>query len=120
MEIKINDTDTIEAIKARFTDHFPYLKLEFYAKEHESGEGSTNDSIIPSTAHLSEIRSVHNSGELSIHGNQKVSTLEQAFHDHYGLNVQVFRRSGDIWLQTTATDDWTLSEQNQTAEEHLA
>ena len=40
---------------------------------------------------IGDIRSKHNSGELSIHGNQKVSTLEQVFHDHYGLNVQVFR-----------------------------
>lgn len=120
MEIKINDTDTLEDIKARFNDHFPYLKLEFYKKEHDSGEGSLNDSIIDSKSQLSEIRSIHNSGELSIHGNQKVSTLEQAFHDMYGLNVQVFRQSGEVWLQTTATDSWTLSEQNQTAEEHLA
>ncbi|MBK6949217.1 MAG: hypothetical protein IPH16_15200 [Haliscomenobacter sp.] len=42
-----------------------------------------------------------------------VREFEQAFYDTYGLNVQVFRRSGNIWIQTTATDSWTLAEQNR-------
>ena len=118
MDIIITDTETLEEIQTRFTSHFPYLKLEFYNREHEEGEGNSNDAKLEVSKRLSEIRSVHNTGELSIHGNQKVSTLEQAFHDHYGLNAQVFRKSGEVCLQTTATDSWTLSEQNQTAEEH--
>ena len=28
------------------------------------------------------------------------------------LNLQVFRKSSDIWLQTSATDHWTLEKQN--------
>jgi hypothetical protein len=27
------------------------------------------------------------------------------------MNIQVFRRSGMLWLQTSATDDWTLATQ---------
>jgi hypothetical protein len=26
--------------------------------------------------------------------------------------VQVFRKSGKVWLETTVTDGWTLEEQN--------
>lgn len=118
MEISINDNQSIEQVKALFTEHFPFLKIEFYAREHEAGEGNSDRTLIDSKKTIGEIRSKHNSGELSIHGNQKVSTLEQAFHDQYGLNVQVFRKSNEVWLQTTATDEWTLSEQNHTAEEH--
>jgi hypothetical protein len=29
--------------------------------------------------------------------------------------VQVFRKSGKLWIQTTATDQWTLGEQNKNA-----
>ncbi len=42
-----------------------------------------------------------------------VSELEQLFLTKYGLNAQVFRRSGNLWLQTSATDHWTLAEQNR-------
>lgn len=66
---------------------------------------------------IGEVRNKHNSGEVSIHGNQKVSTLESNFHDTFGLNVQVFRKSANLWLQTTVTDEWTLSQQNETAKE---
>lgn len=118
MEIAITDDKSIEEVQALFTEHFPFLKIEFYEKEHDTGEGNQDSFKLDSSKTIGEIRSSHTTGDLSIHGNQKVSTLESAFHDQYGLNVQVFRKSNDIWLQTTATDEWTLSEQNHTAEEH--
>ncbi|GAB5538637.1 MAG: hypothetical protein Salg2KO_07400 [Salibacteraceae bacterium] len=118
MEITISDNHTINELQNKFNEHFPFLKIEFYKKEHEVGEGNKDASLIASDKRIGDIRTVHDTGDLSIHGNQKVSTLEGAFHDMYGLNVQVFRKSGDVWLQTTATDEWTLSEQNQTGEEH--
>ena len=35
----------------------------------------------------------------------------------FGLSAQVFRLSGDVWLETTSTDNWTLEEQNSTGQE---
>lgn len=116
-EINITDNKTIEEIREEFQGHFPFLKLEFYSAEHQSGQGSGNDALLDPSMSIGEARTKHNAGEVSIHGNQKVSTLETTFHDTYGLNVQVFRKSGDLWLQTTTTDEWTLSEQNETAKE---
>ena len=117
-EIKITDDKTIEQVQSAFTEHFPYLKIEFYVAEHEAGEGSPDALRVDVEKTIGETRTRHNEGDLSIHGNQKVSTLEQAFHETFGLNVQVFRQSGGLWLQTTTTDEWTLSEQNETAKEH--
>jgi len=116
-EIEVNDNKTLEQIQAEFKGHFPYLKLEFYSSEHGEGEGSAKSEMIDAHLTIGEARTKHEMGEISIHGNQKVSTLEGNFHDAFGLNVQVFRKSGAIWLQTTTTDEWTLSEQNQTASE---
>jgi hypothetical protein len=45
-----------------------------------------------------------------------VSELEKSFTEIYGLYTQVFRKSGNIWLVTTITDNWTLNEQNQQGE----
>jgi len=32
--------------------------------------------------------------------------------DQFGLHVQIFRKSGDLWLQTSKTDEWTIEHQN--------
>lgn len=117
MEIKINDQLTIEEIQKRFSEHFPFLNLEFYSRMHEPGEGSAERVKLGKSLTIGAARTLENAGEISIRGNQKVSTLEQSFHEHYGLNVQVFRKSANVWIQTTTTDDWTLSEQNKKGEE---
>ena len=109
----ITDSKKISQVQNEFNDKFPYLKLEFYSKAHAEGEGSRDKERIDSTKTVGEVRSIHNTGDLSINGHLKVSSLEQAFANDYGLNVQVFRRSGGIWLQTTSTDHWTLTEQNE-------
>lgn len=116
-EIKITDDKTIEQVQSEFTEHFPLLKIEFYQTKHATGEGTPEALRVDVKRTIGDARTKNNDGTLSIHGNQKVSTLEQAFHDVFGLNVQVFRKSGTLWLQTTTTDEWTLSEQNETAKD---
>jgi hypothetical protein len=37
--------------------------------------------------------------------------LERLFEEEYGLHVQVFRKSGTVWLETTVSDDLTLEQQ---------
>lgn len=51
-------------------------------------------------------------GFIHITDDMPVSKLEQLFLDQFGLSVQVFRKSGSSWLETTFTDDWTLKRQN--------
>lgn len=117
MEIIISDEMKIKEVQEKFNEHFPFLKLEFYKNDHDEGEGSPKRDILNSDFTLKEAGKDGDQGEISIHGNQKVSTLEDAFQETFGLNVQVFRKSGELWLQTTTTDSWTLSEQNREGEE---
>jgi hypothetical protein len=65
---------------------------------------------------LGECRTIHDSGTLTITPQMTVANLEQGFADVYGLSVQVFRKSGKVWLETTVTDNWTLEEQNRQGE----
>jgi hypothetical protein len=43
--------------------------------------------------------------------------LEGHFSDIYGLDVSIYRQSGKAWLETSATDSWTLAQQNKMGEE---
>lgn len=116
-EIKILDHKTIGEVQTEFQKHFPFLKIEFYVGEHSEGQGTLDSLKINVNKTIGEARSKRLTGEVSIHGNQKVATLEANFRDVFGLNVQVFRKSANVWLQTTVTDEWTLSQQNETAKE---
>lgn len=114
----ITDEKKLKDIQVEFREKFPNLKLEFYKKTHEAGEGNPDREKLSPDETIKAVRTVHTSGDLSIDGHQKVSTLETNFQEMYGLNVQVFRHSNGIWLQTTATDHWTLAEQNKKGEPH--
>ncbi|MBK6521411.1 MAG: hypothetical protein IPG08_03280 [Sphingobacteriaceae bacterium] len=116
MQVLINDNRKIFAIQEEFSKLFPYLKLEFFSKTHNVGGGSTKKQIKNNSKTLGECRTVHNKGKVTITPQMTVSDLEQNFGDVYGLGVQVFRKSGKVWLETTVTDGWTLDEQNSQGE----
>lgn len=109
----ISDEKTLRDIQKEFNGKFPYLRLEFYSSRHGEGEGSPIQERLDPEQLLSEVRKTHTDGNIQVNGNMKVSSFEQTFHEKFGLNVQVFRKSGNLWMQTTSTDHWTLSEQNR-------
>lgn len=117
MLVTINDDRKIYAIQEEFNHAFPYLKIEFFSKPHKSGGASAKKFVKSNSKTLGECRTIHNNGNLTIKPSMTVSSLEQAFQDVYGLSVQVFRKSGKVWLETTVTDGWTLEEQNHQGEE---
>lgn len=116
MKITINDHRKIFAIQEEFNTVFPYLKLEFFSKPHKPGGESPKKLVKHNSKTLSECRTIHNAGEITITSKMTVMDLEQRFSDVYGLSVQVFRKSGKVWLETTVTDGWTLEEQNSQGE----
>jgi hypothetical protein len=54
---------------------------------------------------------------MQIEPEMSVRQVEQAFWNTFGLEVQIFRKSGNKWLMTNSSDLWTLKEQNSKAEE---
>lgn len=117
MDIIIDKSKKLKEVQGEFQKRFPFLKIEFYKKGHLSGEGSDKASTLDTRLSIEEVQKNEAYGTIKIHGLLKVSELESAFSEVYGLSVQVFRRSGQLWLQTTTTDNWTLAEQNHRAME---
>jgi hypothetical protein len=116
--LEINDDFTpLKVIKSAFNEKFPHLRIEFFSAGHQEGQGTPQQAIYDENLRLVDIRKEGMMGEISIHGNLKTSSLEKLFQEQGGVAVQVYRKSGNVWLQTTATDDWTLSEQEKEAAE---
>lgn len=118
--ISIKATERLAAIKEAFRDQYPYLKLEFFHHSHEPEGGNPKSDMIKRDMTVEEARreGKGEDGYLRPRPGMTVEELEMDFRDRFGLNVQVFRLSGRIWLQTTLTDHWTLEKQNAEGEEH--
>ncbi len=116
MEINIIDKRRIVEIQEEFNKAFPYLKVEFFSKSHKPEAGTAKKFLLPNTKTLNECRTKHSEGAININALMTVAELEKAFNEVYGLSVQIFRKSGRAWLETTVTDGWTLEEQNKEGE----
>jgi len=117
--MKINSQTTIEDLFNYFTGMFPYLKIELYKKAHNAHEGSPKTDELSHNLKLTEINPELENEEFNFHGQMKVSEFESMMSNKLKLHVQVFRKSNEIWLQTSVTDDWTLEKQNGKGERSM-
>jgi hypothetical protein len=100
--IEINDDFmTLKSIKDQFNTKYPHLKIEFFETKH----------VVRDTFIIKGIRKEGAMIPVSIHGNLKTCTLEKTFEQELGIFIQVYKKSNNVWIKTTATDDWTLSQQ---------
>lgn len=115
VKITINDHRKIFAIQQDFNEAFPYLKLEFFKKSNSSG-GQPGMKPVEENKTIAECRTRHNNGTIEINPNMTVADLEHYFADVFGITVNVWRKSGKVWLETSVTEGWTLLEQNKQGE----
>jgi ABC-type multidrug transport system ATPase subunit len=116
MKIKIEDTKTIKSIQNEFNVLFPYLKLEVFSRYPQPGGGTAKRFLMEKQKNIYECRAVHVNGEIEIIPEMTVRELEKTFSNVYGLSIQVFRKSGMVWLETIQTDHWTLAQHNELGE----
>lgn len=116
MTITINDRRKIFAIQEEFTKLFPFLRLEFFSKPQKPGGPASKKLVKQTSKTVGDCRTLHNNGKLTVNPKMTVTDLENEFRDVYGLSVQLFRKSGKVWLETSVTDGWSLEEQNNQGE----
>jgi|694.fasta_scaffold03370_15 hypothetical protein len=117
MKIEINSSDTLENLQQIFNAAFPFLKIEFFTQPHEKGKPTAAKHLVSPKEAIGEFSKTGASGSVNVQENMTVFELEKIFEEKFGLHVQVFRKSGRIWLETTATDGWTLVSQNEHGKE---
>ena len=113
MKIHVFKDKTIAQLQDEFSQIYPYLKLEFFTKPHKAYKGSPAKFLV-SDLHvtLGSIEKKPHSGDLHIEPEMPTWQVERLFEEEFGLHVQIFRKSGNTWLETSVTDDLTLEEQN--------
>ena len=113
MQLPIYGDRLISEVQQDFNKAYPFLKLEFFKNEMNGENRHGVGRIISQHRKLKESwKWKKDNGTLEVNESMTVLELEKAFMDEFGLNVQVFRKSGNIWLETTLTDAWTLKRQS--------
>jgi hypothetical protein len=112
MRLTIGGDTRLSSLQSDFNNYFPYLKIEFFKIPHRIGEALAKNLIYDKNKMVRDCRLIKSEGVLEFSNSMTVSDFEDKFQKEFGLSVQVFRRSGNVWLETSATDSWTLEQQN--------
>lgn len=122
MKIRIAPDMTIAEVQAIFHTEYPYLKLVFFSKPHKAFKGSPAKFMIQDRdIKLDTLEKQPKDGLLYLEPEMPVWQVERLFEQEFGLHVQVFRKSGNTWLETSVTDNLSLEQQNAKgrASEHV-
>ena len=117
MYLHITPAMLITEVQKEFNNMFPFLKLEFFQNKSSNRSGFSLKNLVSHDRKIVEVQPSIKTGDVQVMEEMKVQDLERIFKDQFGLAVQVFRRSGNLWLETTMTDSWTLRQQNEHGEE---
>lgn len=111
VKLFISPARYIYELQHEFNHAFPFLRLEFYRIHRIEVAG---EAVQPVTQ-TSLLRSigVKEAGFLEINEYTTVAELEAQLKQGFGLLAKVVRLSGNIWLETSMTNDWTLVHQNE-------
>jgi hypothetical protein len=112
MELIIKGDKTIAQLQREFSEVFPFLKIEFFDVPYKADKALPRDKMIKHDRKLSAIKRMHGEGAVQVLPGDKVGDFETRLWDTFGLSAQVFRKSGNMWIETSLTDQWTLERQN--------
>jgi hypothetical protein len=111
MILQLLKTRNVGDVQHDFSQEYPFLRIDFF--KHVDGKlGSLVKQRLNRTAKLSSAGRFRE-GDVEIYDAMTVGQLENAFREYFGLDMQVSRKSGPVWLETTVTDKWTLKQQNE-------
>lgn len=117
--ISVTGQKKLSTIQAEFTENFAQLGLMFFSLD-EAKKAERGERIQPlqSDQTVASVRTKAAKGDMSIHGNTTVGTIESRFRDDYGLYVQVcYMRDGKPVYTAESLNAASLSELNRRARE---
>jgi hypothetical protein len=116
MKLFIEKESLAGDVKKIFTTCYPFLKIEFYKKPPSHAAVIQKKEIMPFNLPLIQFTNGNGKTVIDIGRSITVEQLEDQFAS-LGLLSEVFRKSGNVWIETSLTNNWTLQQQNMEGEE---
>ncbi len=115
LRLYVDNKYSVENIQKQFNAYYPFLKLEFFTNQRTTKNFFKAAPI--ACAVVNELFSKNMEGTINVEKLRTVAEVENEFKNEFGLSAQIFRLSGNVWIETTLTDDWTLEKQNKEGEQ---
>ena len=116
MELRVEKEMKIRDIQKAFSNQYPFLKIEFFKKPHAKNKLSPRAEMLSSNEPLRDFAKFRHSSQINIDGVRTIAQVEEDFWEMFGMSAQIFRKSGNIWIETSLTDGWPLEKQNREGE----
>lgn len=112
MKLHINRSGSIRDIQKEFSSYFPYLTIDFFRLPHTGKKLSPKSEKLDKNTPVEQMVKWDDDKIMEINEKMTISQFESMM-EQIGMFVQVFRKSGRVWIETSYTDDWTLERQNE-------
>jgi hypothetical protein len=116
MNLHIDHESQISNIQNKFTEVYPFLKIEFFKDSFIKKRLSQKAEKINPAEKVKLVGHLNGYNKIDIGKQRTVAQLAEDFRELFGLNVQLYRKLGNLWIETCLTDDWTLEQQNREGE----
>jgi hypothetical protein len=116
MKLYVDIKSPGKSVQKQFNTYYPFLKIEFFRNSANEKLSTT----VKQAGYEGFLKNLFNSkvsGTIDVECGRTVAEVENDFKKQFGLSAQIFRRSGNVWIETTLTDDWTLEKQNKEGEQ---
>jgi hypothetical protein len=104
---------SVKEMQDQFSERFPFLRINFF-KNSKPGSDLSGPRILLFSPEIlfKDINPEIRDGEFFVPESMTVLELEKHFNEMFGLSIQILRKSGNLWLDTSRTNSWTLKEQD--------
>ena len=115
MLIHIRDNFQVSDLKDRFEKCFQELTIEFFFSTKNTLDAV---SLADKSQRIGDIRNRHVEGDLPIKSWYTVRQVKQEFSDKYGLNVEIYRKENNAWVNSSRMENLTLRELGEISRLH--
>jgi hypothetical protein len=106
-QMEIKQGMSYAELNNQFVQMYPFLKLRFFQKLKNKLEEIPNDTPIKTKEVI----------QVDCSSNKSIEQLIAELQYYLNIQVQIFRRSGNVYIETSRTSRWTLKRQNDEGEE---
>ena len=113
MNFKLDITDSTKSARDKFRESFKGLKIEFFLNPHKSAQGSPKKDMVKEEVLLQSLNPGFQGAVVKISPSMTVAQVETLFEEQLGFHIQLFRKTGLNWIETTRTDHYTSEKQQE-------
>lgn len=115
MKIIITSEKLIKDIQDEFNMVFPFLRIEFFMKSNRKSKETVDK--ISNLLTIGNAYKIKEPKKIEISPFMTVKDLGKDFEKQFGTTIQLYRKLGNLWLEITFTDTWTMKQQDDRGHE---